>query len=261
MPERHHYYVGNALIEPLLNQISLDGRPTRVEPRIMKVLQCLREHHEQVVTREQLLDHAWPPGYASDEGLTKALSQLRKALGDTARQARMIETIPKVGYRLVAPVTPGTVPQEASHIQGLVMPTPPSNIKWLWAAVVALFLMVVGQWQYFQQAQPPALEQASPMKRIVKLPMGVESMTPENMQQLLATALGSPDSLFQADSSASPKRVVKIKVRCQPTGDVVLQPESQADSLTTAPLDCKEIPLEEVSQNLAVHLNQTGASF
>jgi Tol biopolymer transport system component/DNA-binding winged helix-turn-helix (wHTH) protein len=79
----------------------------RVRPLIMAVLLRLAAEPGQVVTRERLLAEVWSRRMVNDEVLSRAIAELRTALGDDARQARYIETLPKAGYRLVAAVETG----------------------------------------------------------------------------------------------------------------------------------------------------------
>ncbi len=71
----------------------------------MALLLYLVEHAGHTVSREQLFEALWPGVVVSDDTLTQAVIKLRKALGDSARNARYIQTVPKRGYRLRAPVT------------------------------------------------------------------------------------------------------------------------------------------------------------
>lgn len=72
----------------------------------MSVLLCLAAANGETVSRSELFDTVWPGGEVSDDTLTKCVVELRKAFNDTARDSRVIETIPKMGFRLVPPVTP-----------------------------------------------------------------------------------------------------------------------------------------------------------
>ena len=72
----------------------------------MQVLLCLSSKPGKVFPRDQLLAAAWPDTYTCDGVLAKSICALRKALGDKARQPSYIETIPKVGYRLMVDVQP-----------------------------------------------------------------------------------------------------------------------------------------------------------
>jgi adenylate cyclase len=72
----------------------------------MAVLECLANAGGSVVSRNELFDTVWPGALVSDDALTQCIVELRKALGDTARDAKVIETIPKMGFRLVPTVMP-----------------------------------------------------------------------------------------------------------------------------------------------------------
>ena len=70
----------------------------------MAVLWRLIEAEGRVVSKEELIAAAWNGGIVSDHSVANAVSDLRRALGDDSREPRYIETIPKRGYRLAAPV-------------------------------------------------------------------------------------------------------------------------------------------------------------
>src|SRR5262245_27553201 len=85
---------------------SSDGRtPLREQP--LRLLLALVERPGQLVTREELTSRLWPSGVYIDfdRGLNKAINHLREALGDSAEQPYFIETLPRKGYRFIAPVT------------------------------------------------------------------------------------------------------------------------------------------------------------
>ncbi|MDN5864329.1 MAG: winged helix-turn-helix domain-containing protein [Gammaproteobacteria bacterium] len=93
-------------VVPARNRIAGGGEDVRVEPRTMAVLVCLTEHAGEVVTREFLDEHVWGRSVVTDHALTNCISELRSRLGDTRAEPRFIETVPKRGYRLIAPVMP-----------------------------------------------------------------------------------------------------------------------------------------------------------
>ncbi|HEU5450544.1 MAG TPA: winged helix-turn-helix domain-containing protein, partial [Terriglobales bacterium] len=97
------FKIGEWRVSPALNTISGDGQSTRVEPKAMQVLVCLARH-EGVVSKDQLIAEVWPDTFVSDDVLPGAVSALRKAFQDNARQPRVIETIHKSGYRLLPEV-------------------------------------------------------------------------------------------------------------------------------------------------------------
>ena len=76
-----------------------------LERRAVQVLRFLAEHHDRVVTKDELLEAVWPDTFTTDGVLKRAISQARRALGDVADQARFIETYHGQGYRFIAEVT------------------------------------------------------------------------------------------------------------------------------------------------------------
>ena len=85
--------------------VTRGGQPISIEPKTFDVLRYLIEHRDRLVTKEELLDAAWKDTFVTPNVLTRAVAQLRKALGDDAFEARYIETVAKRGYRFIAPVS------------------------------------------------------------------------------------------------------------------------------------------------------------
>ena len=98
------FFIADKLIEPASNSIKSGSEMTRVEPKAMRVLMLLVTNAGQVVSREELEDVVWANMIVGPDALTNTVIKLRRALGDDAKNARFIETIPKTGYRLIAPV-------------------------------------------------------------------------------------------------------------------------------------------------------------
>ena len=94
------------LVSPALNRIRGTEGDIQIEPRVMRVLLVLAEEPGEVVTRLRLLDEVWGDTVVGEEILTRAVSELRRVFGDSARQPRYIETIRHHGYRLIAEVRP-----------------------------------------------------------------------------------------------------------------------------------------------------------
>ena len=97
--------IGSWVVAPSLNSISFGGRTVRLEPKIMGVLLCLAMHPGETVSKEQLFHSIWPDIVVTEDVLKRCIAKLRRAFDDNAREPRVIETISKRGYRLVAPVT------------------------------------------------------------------------------------------------------------------------------------------------------------
>ena len=89
---------------PNENRLINDDRVVSVEPRVMSVLLRLAKTPGRITSVDELLDEVWPGQAHGDQAVYQAVGDLRKSLGDDARAPRYIETIPKRGYRLIAPV-------------------------------------------------------------------------------------------------------------------------------------------------------------
>lgn len=97
-----HFELGDWHIDATTNSMIRAHERRRIEPKQMRVLLSLASANGSVRTRWDLLDDVWPRRYVVDGTLKRAVSELRKALGDDARNPRYIETVHKVGYRLVS---------------------------------------------------------------------------------------------------------------------------------------------------------------
>ena len=107
-------WIGDWLVEPTLARVSRAGEVQRVTPRAMAVLLRLAEAQGKVVSRNDLLDAVWPGMAVTPDALSQCLVELRRAFGDDPKQPGIIETIPKMGVRLVAPVVQkGAAPRNA----------------------------------------------------------------------------------------------------------------------------------------------------
>ena len=102
--DRPPFRLGEIEVRPASNELVAAGKAVRLKPRLMDVLLRLAASPGEVVTREALIADAWPRRMVNDEVLSRVIADLRGALRDDAREARYIETLPKVGYRLIAPI-------------------------------------------------------------------------------------------------------------------------------------------------------------
>lgn len=100
------FQIGEWSVRPLQGTLSGPGGTLHLEPKVMGVLVHLAARAGDVVTREQFIEHVWHGRVVSDEVLSRCISLLRTHLGDSAREPRFIQTLPKIGYRLITPVAP-----------------------------------------------------------------------------------------------------------------------------------------------------------
>lgn len=96
-------------------QLCVDDQPVALERRPLEVLACLLRHAGEVVTKEELLEAAWPGAIVVDNALTNAIGKLRRALGD--RGGERIVTQHRVGYRLTGQVERETRHRRAGTLQ------------------------------------------------------------------------------------------------------------------------------------------------
>ena len=150
------FHLGPWLVQPRLNAIVLNGQSVRLEPKVMQVLVCLARGAGDVVEKEHLIRAVWPDTFVTDDALTRCISELRKTFEDDAREARVIQTIPKIGYRLVAPVreaarpaiappTPAVPPREPAPQPAALPATtdrPRSRVLWMVGVCAALAIVV-----------------------------------------------------------------------------------------------------------------------
>jgi TolB-like protein/DNA-binding winged helix-turn-helix (wHTH) protein/Flp pilus assembly protein TadD len=164
------FWVGDWRVRPASGELVRNGQVTKVEPKVMAVLELLASRPGAVVTRKELEERVWTGTVVGYDAVTKAIIKLREALQDDRKHPQVLETLPKKGYRLIAPVsreTPGAGPQ--------VEAAPPAAQRKRYPFVfAALGLMlvagVVAWWTYGvrpQMVTPSAPEMDSPSIAVI----------------------------------------------------------------------------------------------
>ncbi len=100
------FFVGRWLVAPRLDELTLAGRRVKLEPRTMRLLVVLAERSADLVTANELMERVWPDVVVTSSSLYQAVAELRDVLKADHNTALFIATVPRKGYRLVAPVTP-----------------------------------------------------------------------------------------------------------------------------------------------------------
>jgi Tol biopolymer transport system component/DNA-binding winged helix-turn-helix (wHTH) protein len=100
------YRFGVFELNPVSRQLLKNGREIHLQEQPLRVLLFLLERPCEVVTRENLRERLWPTEtfIEFDDGLNTAVQKVRQVLGDDARNPRFVETVPRHGYRFIAPV-------------------------------------------------------------------------------------------------------------------------------------------------------------
>lgn len=133
-------YIGEARVNFDANIIDGRNGQQHVEPKIMRLLKFLVENPNTVVSREDLITAVWGVDFGGDERLSRAISLLRKALGEEKGKRKYIETISRGGYRLVANISE-TAPEQRTDSQN----TPPiltrtPRFQWITAGFVGALI-------------------------------------------------------------------------------------------------------------------------
>jgi len=155
--DRIRYCFGRFEFEPASGELRKGGVRIKIGGQPAQILEALVRQPGEVVTRESLRKLLWPQGIHVDfeHNLTKAVNRLRDALSDPAEVSRYVETIPKRGYRFVAPVSRIVAPDREERPESafpvsermsppsagspLAAATKPARRIWLW-----LVLTLVG---------------------------------------------------------------------------------------------------------------------
>jgi len=134
------------------------GIRVRLAPQPAEVLRLLLQNAGQVVSREQIREKLWPAGthVEFELGLNTAVNRLRRVLNDSAENPRYVETVPRIGYRFVAPV--GRPPEPLAPVQprAAIPPAPvPRPVNRLWRALVPIAVagVAIAIWRFW--ATPP----------------------------------------------------------------------------------------------------------
>ena len=109
------FHVADWSVDTDTNRIHCGGEDIKLEDKVMTLLVYLAQNQGSVVSREQLEADVWKGRVISYDALTSCITRLRKVLGDDSRNPLYIETVPKKGYRLIAPVRWYENEQTAGH--------------------------------------------------------------------------------------------------------------------------------------------------
>lgn len=101
---RRRWTFGTCVFDESNWTLDVDGKRVSVESKPLELLRELLLRAGTVVSKDELLDRIWPEVTVVEASLPTAVGKLRRALGDDRRAARLIETVPRIGYRLSIPV-------------------------------------------------------------------------------------------------------------------------------------------------------------
>jgi TolB-like protein/DNA-binding winged helix-turn-helix (wHTH) protein/Tfp pilus assembly protein PilF len=171
-----NFQVDDWAVFPGTDRISRGGEEIRLEPRVMTVLCLLAAHAGEVVSRDTLDAGAWEGMVVGYDSLPSCINKLRKALGDDSHDPHYIQTVPKKGYRLIAPVSVEEKPVQAgARVQaGPASPAAGKQKKTL--LVAAAVILGLAMLAFFQtddtgtKATKPVTAVVAAQKKIAVLP-------------------------------------------------------------------------------------------
>lgn len=98
--------IGAWRLDPACGELFRDGETVKLDMRATRLLCCLADRPGTVVSIDDLLERVWQGVIVSPDSVYQAVASLRRVLGDDSRRPEYIETVPRLGYRLVAAVSP-----------------------------------------------------------------------------------------------------------------------------------------------------------
>ena len=145
---------------PVSGELLKRGQRVRIQEQPFRLLIILLENAGQVVTREDIQSRIWQGNTFGDfdSGLRVAVRKLREALGDDAENPHYVETVPKRGYRLLAPIvaTEDSANRigetETTSTAAEIGPGPKISSKWILASIILLLAAAgTGAFLFFHQ--------------------------------------------------------------------------------------------------------------
>jgi TolB-like protein/DNA-binding winged helix-turn-helix (wHTH) protein len=145
--------IGDWSVNQTTGQIVRGQESFRLEARTLRLLLCLAERPGQIISIDDLLTRVWPDVTVSPDSVYQAIASLRRQLGDDPRQPTYIATVPRIGYQMVASVSPlpvpttdaaqGSVAAQTSPHPPRVLNTSHTRRKAVVPAVIAVALCLV----------------------------------------------------------------------------------------------------------------------
>lgn len=200
-----------------------EGLPVALAPKVFDTLLALVENHGRIVLKEDLMKRLWPDTFVEEANLTFNIQQLRKCLGDNARDPIYIQTVARRGYRFIAPVEPtssdnGEVQSADVPVRGAnesdfaaELSTNVSRSSQIWrpgtkliAVFAVIILVVIGvllSWRVAQRVQRLNESNGADSKTATAArPLKLEQLTATGQSQYVAI---SPDGKYVAYTSGA----------------------------------------------------------
>lgn len=201
--QRNVFHFGLFEADSGSGELRKQGEHVRLQDQPFRMLLLLLEHAGEVVTREELRENLWQENtfVEFDNGLNVAVKKIRDALGDSAENPRFIETVPRRGYRFIAPVSVATPspPSSESRVPEPSAPNRAGSKPVLWirygvaavvlvAGIVALIAIRRGFWNKPVADTPAAAVPGIAHRRIIAV-MDFQNVSRRPSDEWLSTAI------------------------------------------------------------------------
>src|SRR2546421_4344754 len=170
LKSKHLSAFGSYRLDSVERVLRRDGQPVTLPPKDLETLLVLVERAGHIVEKEQLLEKVWPGVFVEEGNLARHIFNLRQVLGDSSEGRKYIETIPKRGYRFVAPVhedsepaaTPDLTAPQASGQPRTAVRLGQRKSHWVWplALLVALTVTTALVLRHFWPPRNPSQQRA-----------------------------------------------------------------------------------------------------
>jgi Tol biopolymer transport system component/DNA-binding winged helix-turn-helix (wHTH) protein len=164
---KHSYRFGDFTVDAEQRVLLLNSNPLPLAPKVFDTLLILVDKSGRIVEKKELMSQLWPDTFVEESNLTFNIKQLRKVIGDDARQPRFIETVPRRGYRFIAEVKQDV---ESNADKNEILPAAPASIlpatKRSYLSLAALTVLLAGSiliaW-FLSQRRTTRLELSAPI--------------------------------------------------------------------------------------------------
>ncbi len=186
-------HIGDWVVDPNTDTLARGSEIAKLEPRAMRLLLLLAQSPGAVISVDLMLTEIWPGVIVGPASVYQAISQLRRALADTDPEPTYIATVPRKGYRLIAPVHPVTASTGPQATAAAVAPAAPTAASASASAAAA---------PHLAGDTTPGVPKRRP------LPLALAGAAALAVLALLAAVLWSPLQRYFAAAPATPSIVV-----------------------------------------------------
>ena len=204
LPERFRF--GAIEVDVAAVRVRRDGATVALEPKAFDLLLLLAANPGRVVEKEEIFERIWTDTVVTDNALARVVAHLRRELGDSAEEARVIETVRTRGYRFL-PEIGGLVAPEPDRGEAVPVAAPRRLFrKWLPAALAAVaVLALLGLW-WTSRRPPPRAWTATPVQRTFESGYrGGADLSPDGSQLVYASDKTGDLELFVQQVEGGPE--------------------------------------------------------